>query len=154
MTKISLYPEIAVPTIDDLLIGTDKESNDSTKNFKISDVLNLAGVASLPYKSYVCLLNQSGESDPVATVIYNNIGEITWTRDESGIYLANAGTLLTVNKTVAFCQVSCRPNDGLWQTIKYNNKDGVTGVLLYQFNGDDSYVDGLQGTMVEIRVYN
>jgi hypothetical protein len=151
MTKISLYPEISVPTIDDLLIGTDVENNDVTMNFKISDVIALGA---LPYKSYVCLLNQSGISDPASTVIYNDIGEITWTRDESGTYLANAGTLLTGNKTVAFCQVSCRPDDGLWQTIKYNNKDGITGVILYQFNGDDAYVDGLQGTMIEIRVYN
>lgn len=42
MTKISLYPEISVPDIDDLLIGTDVESsNKDTKNFSIQSVLGL-----------------------------------------------------------------------------------------------------------------
>ena len=41
MTKISQYPEISLPTVDDLLIGTDVEDNNSTKNFTIHSVLNL-----------------------------------------------------------------------------------------------------------------
>ena len=41
MTKISAYPEIAVPTIDDLLIGTDVETQNQTKNFSIQSVIDL-----------------------------------------------------------------------------------------------------------------
>ena len=41
MTKISLYPEISVPDIDDLLIGTDVENSSATKNFSIQSVLGL-----------------------------------------------------------------------------------------------------------------
>lgn len=38
MTKISVYPTISSPQGDDLLIGTDIHSLDTTKNFKIEDM--------------------------------------------------------------------------------------------------------------------
>lgn len=41
MTKISAYPEISVPTIDDLLIGTDVENHNETKNFSIQSIIDL-----------------------------------------------------------------------------------------------------------------
>ena len=156
MTKISIYPEIAVPTVDDLLIGTDKESNDSTKNFKISDVLELASANVFPYKSYVCLLTQSGTLDPVVTVLYNNIGVITWSRGSAGIYVVNSSGLFIDNKTVAFCQVSSRTTYPTWQTIEFVSVkgDGDNFLKLEQFDVDGDYIDILQGTMVEIRVYN
>ena len=156
MTKISIYPEIAVPTVDDLLIGTDKESNDSTKNFKIGDVLELAAANILPYKSYVCLLDQSGTSNPVATVLYNNIGVITWSRGSAGIYVINSDGLFIDDKTVAFCQVSSRATYPAWQTIEFVSVkgDGNNFLKLIQFDVDGDYTDILQGTMVEIRVYN
>jgi hypothetical protein len=47
MTKISAYPEIAVPTIDDLLIGTDVETQNQTKNFSIQSVIDLATIPTL-----------------------------------------------------------------------------------------------------------
>lgn len=44
MTKISLYPEISTPDINDLLIGTDVGNNDATKNFTIDSILSLGVV--------------------------------------------------------------------------------------------------------------
>ncbi len=41
MTKISAYPEISVPTIDDLLIGTDVENQNETKNFSIQSIIDI-----------------------------------------------------------------------------------------------------------------
>jgi hypothetical protein len=41
MTKISLYPEISIPTPDDLLIGTDKAVQNETKNFSIQSIIDL-----------------------------------------------------------------------------------------------------------------
>jgi hypothetical protein len=50
MTKISVYPVIAPPDGDDLLIGTDVNNLDTTKNFKISDILALLNLSSyVPY---------------------------------------------------------------------------------------------------------
>jgi len=41
MTKISQYPEISTPDVDDLLIGTDVENSNATKNFTIQSVIDL-----------------------------------------------------------------------------------------------------------------
>jgi hypothetical protein len=41
MTKISIYPEITIPTIEDLLIGTDVENQNETKNFSIQGIIDL-----------------------------------------------------------------------------------------------------------------
>ena len=42
MTKISQYPTLSNPTEDDILIGTDVNSSDDTKNFSISSIIALA----------------------------------------------------------------------------------------------------------------
>lgn len=41
MTKISAYPEVSEATIDDLLIGTDVETQKQTKNFSIKSIVDL-----------------------------------------------------------------------------------------------------------------
>jgi hypothetical protein len=41
MAKISTYPKISIPTLNDLLIGTDVENFNETKNFSIGDITNL-----------------------------------------------------------------------------------------------------------------
>jgi hypothetical protein len=42
MTKISQYPTLSNPTEDDILIGTDVNSSDVTKNFSIASIIALA----------------------------------------------------------------------------------------------------------------
>lgn len=41
MAKISTYPIISIPTFNDLLIGTDVENLNETKNFSLGDIQNL-----------------------------------------------------------------------------------------------------------------
>ena len=41
MTKISQYAKITTPDVDDLLVGTDVENNNATKNFSIKSVIDL-----------------------------------------------------------------------------------------------------------------
>ena len=43
MTKISEYPIISNPTEDDILIGTDVNSSDVTKNFSIGSIIDFIG---------------------------------------------------------------------------------------------------------------
>lgn len=43
MTKISEYPVIATPELDDLLIGTDANNSDITKNFSIGSIIATIG---------------------------------------------------------------------------------------------------------------
>ena len=50
MAKISTYPIISLPTFNDLLIGTDVENLNETKNFTIGDIANLIIVGNyVPY---------------------------------------------------------------------------------------------------------
>jgi predicted heme/steroid binding protein len=50
MAKISSYPIISIPTLNDLLIGTDVENLNETKNFSIAGITNLILVDSyVPY---------------------------------------------------------------------------------------------------------
>ena len=151
MTKISEYSEIAVPTIDDLLIGTDVETQNQTKNFSIKSIIDLT----LPYKIYSAILTQSGNSAPVATVLQNTLGgDITWTYVDPGVYSANSDALLTNGKTTVTClnlwgnfliqpypfyEESNFPN-----FVKILNIDSSTG---FQINGIDK-------VLIEIKVYN
>jgi hypothetical protein len=43
MTKISAYPILTNPTEDDILIGTDVNSSDETRNFSIGSIIGLIG---------------------------------------------------------------------------------------------------------------
>jgi hypothetical protein len=43
MTKISEYPVISTPELDDLLIGTDANNSDITKNFSIGSIIATIG---------------------------------------------------------------------------------------------------------------
>ena len=58
MAKISTYPIISVPTLNDLLIGTDVENINETKNFTIDGITNLILV-----DSYVPYINATKDVD-------------------------------------------------------------------------------------------
>jgi len=48
MTKISKFPENYTPDVDDLLIGTDVEHSNATKNFTIQSIINLVQQGLIP----------------------------------------------------------------------------------------------------------
>ena len=49
MPRISTYPILATPTVNDLLIGTDVENFNNTLNFSIGDIGDLIGQYYVPY---------------------------------------------------------------------------------------------------------
>jgi len=49
MARISTYPILSTPTVNDLLIGTDVENLNETKNFSIGDIGSLIGQDYVPY---------------------------------------------------------------------------------------------------------
>jgi hypothetical protein len=49
MAKISSYPIISTPTVNDLLIGTDVDNLNNTKNFTIGEIGDLIGQDYVPY---------------------------------------------------------------------------------------------------------
>jgi hypothetical protein len=100
------------------------------------------------YKVYTALLTQSDTNAPVATVLENNIGDISFSYVGAGLYYINSSNLFLNNKT--------------WYSI-LANKNGTTS---HAFNL--TYVDSdkllieqnvanndlLSNTPIEIRVYN
>jgi predicted heme/steroid binding protein len=49
MARISTYPKISTPTLNDLLIGTDVEDLNNTKNFSIGEIVSLVSDDFIPY---------------------------------------------------------------------------------------------------------
>ena len=145
MTKISAYPEITIPTLDDLLIGTDVENLNATKNFSIQEIVNLA----IPYKIYNAVLTQSGNLAPVATVLQNTLGgTVVWTRDSEGLYLGTLAGAFTPNKTLVQATNS---------TDKINKVSNTTAnyIELSMFDTAlQDYTDGFTKLSIEIKVYN
>jgi hypothetical protein len=145
MTKISLYPEITIPTVDDLLIGTDVENHNETKNFSIQDIIDLA----IPYKIYNAILTQSEDSDPVATVLQNTLGgTVVWTRDSQGLYLGTLENVFVPNKTLV--QATNSTN----KINKVNNENSDYIEISIFDTVTESLEDGFSKLFIEIKVYN
>jgi hypothetical protein len=111
----------------------------------------LVAVDPRPYKVYTALLNQTGISAPVATVLENTIGNIVWTRDDVGIYIGTLLNSFTINKTIVFL------NLGSGNVCIINSLPGSADYVVINANGPDFPNDPIdvQGLMqIEIRVYN
>jgi len=89
MTKIKLYPIDTNITDDDIVIGSDAENSDETKNFSVGDIKTHI-LAELPSATYVALLSQLSTSAPTATVLRNSFaGTISFTYNGIGDYYMN-----------------------------------------------------------------
>lgn len=107
------------------------------------------------YKVYTALLTQSGTDDPIAVVLENTIGNIVWTRDNSGVYTGRLNSAFTTDKTALFiqkdvslCKVLIVPKD--------NSIIRIDSDTIQIYTYDDSFlIDSvLNKTSIEIRVYN
>lgn len=65
---------------------------------EIKTSVNALYDAAPPYKVYTALLNQLGTNAPVATVLQNAVGNIVWTRQEAGFYIATLNAAFPINK--------------------------------------------------------
>jgi hypothetical protein len=152
MTKISQYPTLSNPTEDDILIGTDVNSSDETRNFSIGSIISLANETIKPYKVYTALLTQEEEDAPVATILENTLGvDIVWTRLSTGFYRATPSeSIFLENKTFHFVNSN---NQGLAFEVASLLND--TDDWRIQVIDDGEVVDSsLQNLPIEIRVYN
>jgi hypothetical protein len=144
MTKISAFPEITIPTVEDLLIGTDVENHNETKNFSIQGIVDIA----VPYKIYNAVLTQSDTFAPVATVLQNTLGgTVVWTRDSEGSYRGTLTNAFTPNKTLV------QATNSTIKINKVNNQDpDYIELLMYDYN--EGLQDGFTKLFLEIKVYN
>jgi len=75
MAKISTYPTVA-PTLSDLLIGTDVENANATKNFTVSELFNLLKSTYGAYGSFYSNQAQSASAINTATAITYNVSDL------------------------------------------------------------------------------
>lgn len=133
-----------------------QKSNDSssvgikTVNENIPTLVNKTSAPNTQQnKVYVALLNQSGINNPTAIELQNTLGNIVWTRTETGVY---DGFLLhgfPIGKTFVVMG-----GTGILETIYLNQNDDsrvtISLNIPSDFSGQD---DRLRYTAIEIRVY-
>jgi len=187
MPKHNTYEQDENISDNDIVLGSDADDNLKTKNFRIgklkdyfiSFVETIVGpqgpqgevgpqgppgqdVDSRPYKVYTALLTQSGTNAPVATVLENTLGEITWTRGSFGQYTGNSSEILTLNKTLVFItdNYNCFSIPKPLSKITLEPHPSVDTILVLQTGGTSSEIhnglldDMLLNTPIEIRVYD
>lgn len=116
-------------------------------------------VKRVSYKSYTCLVTQTGTDAPIPTVLSNNLesafgDDPLWSRTDVGKYQIYLEDGFPQDKTVLFIQGS---NDGDTSSAitieKLYRIDNNTINCIVSVNG--SYYDGvLNNTSIEIRVYD
>ena len=103
------------------------------------------------YKVYRAILNQTGTSAPVATVLENTVGEIVWTRNSAGWYLATLNGAFLANKTYY-------PTFGMSSSFNriyiVRTSDNVMTVRAYSEDLTASLDDELFNFPIEILIYN
>lgn len=102
-------------------------------------------------KRYIAILNQSGVDAPVHTIMFNEIGEATWTRTAQGIFTVQfAGIVLNTFKT--FFSLSFGNTDTL-KIFTFGRSSGGRG-RIEQTDFTGVFVDGIINASVEIKVFN
>lgn len=110
----------------------------------------LANSSARPYKVYTALISQSNTDAPVTIVLENTIGNIVWTRANTGQYLGTLTGAFTLDKTVCFTGGNTN-NDNIHHTTQRNNGSSVV-IETYNSGAKADYL--LAKTSIEIRVYN
>lgn len=152
MAKISTYPEVIPPALDDFIIGTDVSNSNATKNFVIEDVLSLGN----KYKVYLALVKPNGTNDPEVIEIENTLGNIIWTYESSGPFIKCFGEgLFTPNKTSVLNTsiISYSAAYPLHIQYTYDDIDKIY-FLTTNYSGSRINVVANNSFTIEIRVYN
>jgi hypothetical protein len=109
------------------------------------------------YKVYTALLTQAGIDPPVATVLENTIGNITWTYLGTGSYTGNLISAFPLNKT--YFSVNNRFSDdggaSAYDAFLFRANDDFFALTLWS-NGtpSDNLISSNAPISIEIRVYN
>lgn len=105
------------------------------------------------YKVYTALLTQSGTGVPVATVLENTLGSISFSYDGTGIYKVLSSNLFTPNKTAAF--ITSQGFGVGFGVVSSVVLMGATEMVLTTQSASSGPIDGnLNKSTFEIRVYN
>lgn len=112
--------------------------------------LDILEAGSRPYKVYSAIINQAGGGNPVATILENTLGgDPVWSYSDDGQFGCTLAGIFTASKTLLFAQ---QGNISSGTTLFFFRATDDF-IALYQWDIDGSYVNGIQGASVEIRVY-
>jgi hypothetical protein len=98
------------------------------------------------------LLTQSGTSNPIVYIFENSLtGDITWIRDDVGVYLGILTGEFTLDKTFSLMTLFL----GSLVTINsFRSDDDTFGININELDSPNNAID-LDGVLqIEIRVYN
>lgn len=105
------------------------------------------------YKVYTALLTQSGTDAPVATVLENTLGTITWEYNGVGNYEAVSSGLFTSEKTgLLHKSIIGDDSNYLLQSYSITNSSITFGTLEIGTGAQDGIL--LSPELVEIRVHS
>lgn len=114
-------------------------------------VTSLDAATPLPYKSYVVVLNQTGVTNPVATVIVNELGSMVWTRNDVGVYTLTSDAKFKAGKF--WSNISGGADSQAMSLMRVSDSE-LTLSTYTGFIASGDPVDGqLYHQMFEIRVY-
>jgi hypothetical protein len=81
-------------------------------------------------KTYLAFLDQSGTNAPTPTIIYNNLGDVTWSRLIAGRYKGTSASLFTSSKTIASVSITTYSHGGGLVPVYTVVVDNVNEVVL------------------------
>ena len=153
MAKISTYPIVSIPTLNDLLIGTDVENLNETKNFSIGDIGGLIGQGFVPYVGATGNVNLGAFSITAASFIIPG-GLATQFVKADGSLDSTAYTPQTRTLTINGVTYNLSANRS-WDlnTIDTLTTTGTSGAATYigktlnipQYQAQGSYITQLSG---------
>jgi hypothetical protein len=136
------------PSLTDVIPVQDVAGYEGAKKTSIQDIANVIR----PYSTYVAILTQSGTDAPIATILENTIGNITWTYNGVGEYYGalSSGTFDTqrsfFNSNLNYYG---QPFYSYLNTLQGDNTKLILGTFTAGGNVE------LNGEIyIEIRVYN
>jgi hypothetical protein len=138
------------------LINNARNNTEVSLDIVLEDLISLGGSGgdSRPYKVYTALLTQSGEDAPVATVLENTLGDITFSYEESGWYNVISEGLFIENKTFSVVQNTTQETFG-YQTLKRIDNNLLKLNSIGSSEESDVLIDSIiDSSSIEIRVYN
>ena len=148
MARIATYSQDTSISNNDLLVGSDAEDSNITKNYKVEDLVNFVK----GYTEYVIVMSQTGTNNPVITEFKNNTGlTITWTRQSSGVYDGTVSTSFDTAKT--WIQVTGGTSEAATLHLKTLSSSKIRLANL-ALDGSASPVDNLDNGFLELRIYN
>ena len=154
MARIIAYPNATNISLDDCLIGTQKDNGTSyasnpTKNFTVGSVVS----AGLGYISYVALLTQVGIAAPVPTVVKNSTNQtLTWARSGTGVYTITAGApIFNASTTLVFGNIGKKSKEDYFRWEVTSNVE----ITITTFdNAGNPADDVFSAGSFEIRIYS